>query len=157
MSIGWIIFIVATIGWHIGIYGMFKKAGIEGWKAFIPFYNTWCMVEKMKLNKGWFFFQLIPVAGQFITIWITIKFVEHFGRFGFWHHAATVLFPFIYFPYLGFSKNEKYAGALVVNNYKKSASREWIDAAFFAIVAADRKSTRLNSSHPRLSRMPSSA
>ena len=28
MSIGWIIFIVATIGWHIGIYGMFKKAGI---------------------------------------------------------------------------------------------------------------------------------
>ena len=136
MSIGWIIFIVATIGWHIGIYGMFKKAGIEGWKAFIPFYNTWCMVEKMKLNKGWFFFQLIPVAGQFVTIWITIKFVEHFGRFGFWHHAATVLFPFIYFPYLGFSKNEKYAGTLVVNNYKKSASREWIDAAFFAIVAA---------------------
>ncbi len=136
MSIGWIIFIVATIGWHIGIYGMFKKAGIEGWKAFVPFYNTWCMVEKMKLSKGWFFFQFIPIAGQFITIWITIKFVEHFGRFGFLHHAATVLFPFIYFPYLGFSKDEKYAGTLVVNNYKKSAAREWIDAAFFAIVAA---------------------
>ncbi len=136
MSIGWIIFIVATIGWHIGIYGMFKKAGIDGWKAFIPFYNTWCMVEKMGLPKVWFFLQLIPIAGQFITIWITIKFVEHFGRFGFWHHAATVLTPFIYFPYLGFSKNEKYAGTLVVNNYKKSAAREWIDAAFFAIVAA---------------------
>ena len=136
MSIGWIIFIVATIGWHIGMYGMFKKAGIEGWKAFIPFYNTWCMVDKMKLNKVWFFIQLIPIAGQFVTIWITIKFVEHFGRFGFWHHAATVLFPFAYFPYLGFSQNEKYAGALVVNNYKKSAAREWIDAAFFAIVAA---------------------
>jgi signal peptidase I len=136
MSIGWIIFIVATIGWHIGIYGMFKKAGIEGWKAFIPFYNTWCMIEKMKLSKGWFFFQFIPVAGQFVTIWITIKFVEHFGRFGFLHHAATVLFPFIYFPYLGFSQNEKYAGAMVVDNYKKSAAREWIDAAFFAIVAA---------------------
>ena len=26
---GWIIFILGTIGWHIGIYGMFKKAGIE--------------------------------------------------------------------------------------------------------------------------------
>ncbi|MEO8174996.1 MAG: S26 family signal peptidase, partial [Sediminibacterium sp.] len=84
----------------------------------------------------WFFFQFIPVAGQFITIWITIKFVEHFGRFGFLHHAATVLVPFIYFPYLGFSQNEKYAGTLVVNNYKKSAAREWVDAAFFAIVAA---------------------
>jgi len=78
MSIGWIIFILATIGWHVGLYGMFKKAGIEGWKAFVPFYNTWCMVEKMKLKKYWFFLQLVPIAGQFITIWITIKFVEHF-------------------------------------------------------------------------------
>ena len=136
MSIGWIIFIIAALGWHIGMYGMFKKAGIEGWKAFIPFYNTWCMIEKMNLKRAWFFLQLIPIAGQFITIWITIKFVEHFGRFGFLHHAATVLIPFIYFPYLGFSKNEKYAGQAVVNNYKKSGTREWIDAAVFAIVAA---------------------
>lgn len=136
MSIGLLIFIVATIGWHIGLYGMFKKAGIEGWKALVPFYNTWCMVEKMPLKKYWFFLQLIPIAGQFITIWITIKFVEHFGRFGFWHHAATVFFPFLYFPYLGFSKNERYAGNAVVNNYKKSAAREWIDAAAFAVVAA---------------------
>jgi signal peptidase I len=136
MGIGFTIFILATIGWHIGLYGMFKKAGIEGWKAFVPFYNTWCMVQKMDLKKYWFFLQLIPIAGQFITIWITIKFVEHFGRFGFWHHAATVFLPFVYFPYLGYSKNEKYAGTAVVNNYKKSGSREWIDAAAFAVVAA---------------------
>ncbi len=136
MSMGWIIFIVATLGWHIGLYGMFKKAGIEGWKAFVPFYNTWCMVTKMPLKKIWFFLQLIPIAGQFITIWICIKFVEHFGRFGFWHHAATTLIPFIYFPYLGFSSKERYAGSAVVKNYKKSAAREWIDAAAFAVVAA---------------------
>lgn len=133
---GWIIFIVATIGWHVGMFGMFKKAGIDGWKAFIPFYNTWCMVDKMKLRKYWFFFQFIPIAGQFITIWITIKFVEHFGRFGVGHHALTVFLPFIYFPYLGFSKKERYARELVVRNYKKSAAREWIDAAAFAVVAA---------------------
>ena len=136
MSIGWIIFIIATLGWHIGMYGMFIKAGIPGWKALVPFYNTWCIVEKIKLKKWWFFFQFIPIAGQFVTIWITIKFVEHFGRFGFWHHALTVFLPFIYFPYLGFSPSERYAGELVVNNYKKSAAREWIDAAAFAIVAA---------------------
>jgi signal peptidase I len=62
--------------------------------------------------------------------------VEHFGRFDFTHHAMAVFIPFVYFPVLGFSNNEKYAGELVVNNYKKSAAREWIDAAAFAIVAA---------------------
>jgi signal peptidase I len=136
MSIGWIIFIIGALGWHIGMYGMFKKAGITPWKALIPFYNTWCMVEKMELKKIWFFLQLIPVAGVFITIWITIKFVEHFGRFGIGHHAAAVFLPFIYFPYLGFSQKERYAGKKVVDNYKKSTAREWIDAAAFAVVAA---------------------
>ncbi len=136
MSIGWIIFIIGALGWHIGLYGMFKKAGIAPWKALVPFYNTWCMVEIMQLKKYWFFLQLIPVAGQFITIWICIKFVEHFGRFNFWHHAATVFLPFIYFPYLGYSKSERFAGTAVVKNYKKSGAREWIDAAVFAIVAA---------------------
>jgi signal peptidase I len=136
MSIGWMIFILAVIGLHAGLFGMFKKAGIEGWKALIPVYNTWLMVKKMDLKTYWFFFQLIPIAGQFVTIWIGIKFVEHFGRFHLIHHAATVLVPFIYFPYLGFSKNERYGGSAVVKNYNKSAAREWVDAAVFAIVAA---------------------
>ncbi|MFZ9332233.1 MAG: signal peptidase I [Chitinophagaceae bacterium] len=136
MSIGWMIFMLAVIGLHAGLFGMFKKAGIEGWKALIPVYNTWLMVKKMDLKIYWFFFQLIPIAGQFVTIWIGIKFVEHFGRFHLIHHAATVLVPFIYFPYLGFSKNERFGGSAVVKNYNKSAAREWVDAAVFAIVAA---------------------
>jgi signal peptidase I len=136
MSTGLLVFIISTIGWHVGMYGMFKKAGITPWKALIPFYNTWCMVEKMELKKYWFFFQFIPIVGAFITIWICIKFVEHFGRFDTLHHAAAVFLPFIYFPYLAFSKSERFAGKKVVDNYKKSAAREWIDAAAFAVVAA---------------------
>lgn len=37
MSIGLIIFIVCTILWHYGISLMFKKAGIDSWKGYIPF------------------------------------------------------------------------------------------------------------------------
>ncbi len=133
---GWLIFLIGVLGFHVGLYGMFKKAGIAGWKALVPFYNTWLMVSKMELKTHWFFFQLIPIAGQFVTIWLCIKFVEHFGRFSVLHHAATVFIPFIYFPYLGFSKNERYAGIPVVKNYNKSSTREWIDAAVFAVVAA---------------------
>ncbi len=136
MSLGWILFVLATIGSLIGLYGMFKKAGLEPWKALIPYYNTWCMVEKMPLKRYWFFLQFIPIAGQFITIWICIRFVEHFGRFSLLHHTATVFLPFLYFPYLGFSKNERYAGNAIVRNHKKSSTREWIDAGVFAVVAA---------------------
>jgi signal peptidase I len=133
---GWIIFILATLGWHIGMYGMFKKAGITPWKAFVPFYNTWLIVEKCGIKKYWFWLQLIPIAGQFVTIWITIIFTMFFGKFSLADHTAVVFLPFVYFPYLGFSSSVKWKGAEIVKLYKKSQFREWVDAAVFAIVAA---------------------
>ncbi len=133
---GLILLIIGTIGWHVGMYGMFKKAGIEPWKAFIPFYNTWLIVAKTNIRRYWFWLQLIPIAGQFITIWITIIFVMHFKKVSVPDHAATIFFPFIYFPYLGFSPNVKWHGGEVLKHYHKPASREWIDAGVFAIVAA---------------------
>jgi signal peptidase I len=133
---GIILFILGTIGWHVGMYGMFKKAGIAPWKALVPFYNTWLIVEKCEIKKAWFWLQLIPIAGQFITIWITIIWVMHFKRFSVLHHALTVFLPFIYFPYLGFSDKEKWGGKEILKLYKKPAEREWIDAGVFAIVAA---------------------
>lgn len=133
---GLILCIIYVVGWHIGMYGMFKKAGLTPWKALIPFYSTWLIVEKCHIRKYWFWLQFIPIAGQFITIWITIIFVMHFKRFNLIHHTATVLVPFIYLPYLGFSDKEKWYGDAGFRSYKKPVSREWIDAGVFAVVAA---------------------
>src|SRR3954469_24186029 len=108
LLMGWTLFIIGTIGWHIGMYGMFEKAGIAPWKALIPLYNTWLIVEKTHIRKVWFWLQLIPIAGQFITIWITIIFVMHFAKFSLIDHTATVFLPFVYFPYLGYSKDVKF-------------------------------------------------
>ena len=133
---GLIIFILGAIGWHIGLYGMFKKAGIEPWKALIPFYNTWCIVQICGIKKYWFWLQLIPVMGQFITIWIIIIFVMHFGIVNFLQHTLLVFLPFLYMPYVGFSPKVRWGGQEMFNRYQKPPSREWLDAAAFAIVAA---------------------
>jgi len=133
---GILLLIIGTLGWHIGMYGMFKKAGLDATKALIPFYNTWLIVEKCGISKKWFWLQLIPIAGQFITIWITIIWVMHFKKFSLIDHTLASIFPFIYFPYIGFSNDVSWGGSAVVENYQKSPSREWIDAGVFAIVAA---------------------
>lgn len=133
---GLLIFILGTIGFHIGLYGMFQKAGIDPKKALIPVYNTWLMVEKLQVKPLWFWLQFIPVAGQFITISLTIDFVKHYNKFSLVAHTLAVFVPFAYLPYLGFSKDVKYIGHDEVRKHKKTASREWIDAAVFAIVAA---------------------
>ncbi len=136
MGWGLILFIIGTLGFHVGLYGMFRKAGIPSWKALIPFYNTWEISRLLGLRPYWFFLQFIPIAGQFITIWMIILFVEQFGRFSLAHHAAAVFLPFVYLPYLGFSAQERFGGKEVVKHYRKSAFREWVDALVFAAVAA---------------------
>jgi len=119
-----------------GLYKMFPKAGIPSWKAWVPFLNIWEIVKVAQISKHWFFWQFIPVAGWFITIWLLIEFVKLFGKFRLYQHAMVVFVPFIYFPYLGWNEKEKYIGPEIVKKHKKSATREWIDAAVFAIVAA---------------------
>lgn len=119
-----------------GLYKMFQKAGIPGWKAWVPFLNTWEILRVAKIKNHWFFWQFIPIAGWFITIWLLIEFVKLFGKFDLYQHAMVVFVPFLYFPYLGWKKEEKYYGPDIVNKHKKTATREWVDAAVFAIVAA---------------------
>jgi signal peptidase I len=105
---GMILFILYWLGWHIGIYTMLRKAGVPANKAIIPIYNTWEVVQLCKIPKIWFWIQLIPIVGQFVSLWITILFVMHFKRVNFLHHALTVLVPFLYLPYLGLNQKEQW-------------------------------------------------
>ncbi len=133
---GFICLIVFWLGWHIGIYSLLKKAGVDATKAMLPIYNTWEVVKLCQISKIWFWIQLIPILGQFVSLWISIIFVMHFKKVNLLQHTLTVLVPFIYLPYLGFSKETKWYGAEALVHYHKPASREWIDAAVFAVVAA---------------------
>lgn len=133
---GILLLILFWLGWHIGIYAMLRKAGVSASKAIIPVYNTWEVVQLCGISKFWFWIQLVPVLGQFVTLWISIIFVMHFKRVSLLDHTLTVLFPFVYLPYLGFAAKEKWHGTEALAHYHKSASREWIDAAVFAVVAA---------------------
>lgn len=119
-----------------GLAKMFEKAGIAPNKAWMPFYNTWVILEAAQRPKHWFFWQFIPVVGWFITMGIYIEWVKTFNKFGFWQHAAAALVPFFYFPAIGYDPKEKFVGPQVVYKHRKSSAREWIDAGIFAIVAA---------------------
>ncbi|HYE53902.1 MAG TPA: S26 family signal peptidase [Chitinophagaceae bacterium] len=119
-----------------GLAKMFEKAGVPASKAWIPFYNTWVILETAQRPKHWFFWQFIPVVGWFITMGIYIEWVKTFGKFKFHQHAAAALVPFLYFPYVGYNAKTKFFGYAVVKSHRKSAAREWIDAGIFAIVAA---------------------
>jgi len=131
-----LIFLLIVVLPVYGLSTMFKKAGIPTWKAWIPIYNTWVMLDVAKKPKWWFFIQFLPIIGWFFSFMILIEFVKCFGKYAFYQHALTVLVGMFYFIYIGKNKKDRYIGPDRVKLYKKSVLREWVDAAVFAVVAA---------------------
>ena len=119
-----------------GVAKLFAKAGVESWKAFIPFYNTWIMQQLSGRPTHWVFWQFIPVIGWFITPGIFIEFAKVFGRFSLPEHCAAALLAPFYFPWLAAQTAVQYIGKEALLQHQKPAWREWFDAAVFAIVAA---------------------
>ena len=132
----YIYLIIWLFGWHIGLYLIFKKAGITQWKGAVPFVNGYEMVQAIGLKKYWFWLQFIPLVGQFITLWIGIIFVMHFKKVSLLDHTLLILAPFYFLPKLANDTKEKWYGKDALLHYHKSVVREWVDAIVFAVVAA---------------------
>ncbi len=129
-------FIIYWIGWYCGISMLLVKSGVDKRKAWIPIYNTWIIVVLCKRKKIWFWLQLIPIVGQFITLWITIIWVMHFNKISLISHILVCVVPFIYLPYIAKDPKTAFKGHDFFLSYKKSKAREWVDSIVFATIAA---------------------
>ena len=134
-----IIYLIGTLLVFLPSFGLaklFKKAGEQPWKAYVPFYNTWVMQDIAQRPKHWVFWQFIPVVGWFISPGIFIEFAKVFGKFSLGHHTMAALLAPFYFLWLANHKDTRFVGAEVARKQKKAVWREWVDAAIFAVVAA---------------------
>jgi len=67
---------------------------------------------------------------------MVVETAKCFRKFDLGNQALAVVFAFAYLPYLGFSAKEKYIDPDKREKFKKSATREWVDALLFAVIAA---------------------
>lgn len=134
----WLFFILTILGTVAGLYLLFEKAGIAGWKAIVPFYNLFICTRLVGKSFWWFIMLLIPVLNVVIWLLVAIDLVKAFGKDKFWPAVAAMMIPYIYFPIIGLDKNTKYIGNPheFYKNRKKTPGREWADAIAFAVVAA---------------------
>ena len=87
------------------MWKLFEKAGIEGWKALIPFYNIYLLYELTWGNGLYALLLFVPVVDVIVTIITAIKMAKAFGK-GTGFGIALFLFSFIGLPILGFSDAE---------------------------------------------------
>lgn len=130
----WIFFIFSIVGTLVGLYKLFEKAGIPGWKALVPVYNFYLCTKITGKGISWFIMLLIPVLNVVVWLLMANEIAKVFGKDKFWAYVASMMIPYIYFLKLGFDDDVKYIGPQ--KSVKKSSGREWADAIAFAVVAA---------------------
>lgn len=137
MIIFLIIAVSLYISFLIGRSKFFSKAGVENWKAFVPFYNFYVHLQIIGKPSWWVIYQFIPVVNIFAGFSILVDLLNCFGRTSFKEHLLSVILPFAYFPYLAFREDSKYIGKLSeLPPLYKTKTREWAEAVLFAVAAA---------------------
>ena len=132
-----VILLISFLGWQIGMWGIFKKAGLKPWLSLIPFYNIWLWIKVVIGRKWWWMLLfLIPYLGIFMFFYMIWETIRQFDKYSYLPLIlGTLLFPF-YLPYLGFSKREQYVTPENLERPKKTSARSWGDALIFAVAAA---------------------
>lgn len=133
----YICLLIAFLGLHVGLWGIFKKAGVNPLLSLIPMGDYWFWVRKV-LSRPWWWMLLIvfPFIGVFMFFMMVWKTIRLFGKTSYIPLILGTAFFFIYLPYLGFSKKEQFTHLEDLPVFQKSKAREWGDALIFAVAAA---------------------
>ena len=64
----------------VALWVLFEKAGREGWKAIIPFYNAWVEFD-IVYGAGWkMFLLLVPILNIALSIMFRFRIAQVYGR-----------------------------------------------------------------------------
>lgn len=120
-----------------GYWKLFEKAGQEGWKSVIPFYNWYVHLQIIGRPIWWIALLLIPGINIMIFFSMLVDLYRSFGIKQFYQQVLGALIGFFFTPYLGFKKTVTYLGpATELPKQQKNVYQEWGDAIIFAVLAA---------------------
>ena len=146
-----ILLILYFAGTLLGLWFVFKKAGVAPWKALVPVYNIVLWIQhftptfqkaektgevKKKTRFWWYVGFLIPAINVFAFLLLVVETAKVFRRTNFWEQTAAVIFPWIYLPIIGMHPKTVFHDPKTDPPAKVSEARDWLDAVVFALVAA---------------------
>lgn len=131
-----LILLILIVFFPILLWKTFETASYAGWKSAIPFLNYYIWLKIVNKPLWWYIFLLIPFINAFVVMLLIVETLKCYNKFSLGEQAIAVLFPYIYLPWLGIKKQPDYIAPEARVPHKKTATREWVDAIIFAVIAA---------------------
>jgi signal peptidase I len=121
------IFLLLVLASFFGLSKLFTKAGVEGWKAWIPVYNFYVLARL--LDKPWWWCLIMIVPGVNILMYGVFGFnvARAFNRPSNQDLLFASILPYIFFVKTGLSKFKIEPSKIIKN---------WVDPIIFAVIAA---------------------
>lgn len=92
-----------------GLFLLFEKGGVEGWKAIIPVYNV--IVFLNLINRPWYriLIYLVPLVNIIVFILDCMAFAKSYGQDPMMGVGIFFL-PFVFLPLIALKMNPVYVG-----------------------------------------------
>lgn len=107
MVIAFVIVAIAYIVTALLLGRIFKKAGVESWKAWVPIYNNWTLLELGGQKGYWAVLAFIPIINIASVIFMFIA-MYHIGL-GFGKESIfvllAILLPLVWYIWLAFDSS----------------------------------------------------
>jgi len=102
---------IAVVSWvlvAIPLAALFRKAGIEPWKAWIPFYSTYTWLRLGGHNGHWVWLSLVPYGSVVTSVFLYIGMYRTGKAFGkdTGFVVLGIFLPWVWLFILGFGKDE---------------------------------------------------
>lgn len=106
VMIFWLALIVLSV---VALWKVFTKAGEEGWKSLIPFYNTYTLFRIAGRNGWWFLAMFVPIVNFVVLVMLALDLAKHFAKSAVFAIFGLLLFPLVGYMMLAFGE-AKYVG-----------------------------------------------
>ena len=107
------LFIVLFVIWWVILtlptYAVFKKAGMQGWEAFVPIYAAYILLKVVGRPGWWLVLIFVPVVNVVVAVVLLNDLSKSFGK-GVGFTLGLVFLSWIFMAILGWG-NAQYLGA----------------------------------------------
>ena len=115
-----------------GSYKLFNLAGVEGWKALIPFYNIIKHLDIINRPRWWIILVFIPVINLLMIPVIWVEYIKTFNHNSKLDRILVIVTLGFYIYYINYVSNKKkYISQISFSNFERS-----FGSIIYAIVIA---------------------
>ncbi len=125
-------FLIMNIVHGLATYKFYVKAGKKAWQAFVPFFNTYVLMEIINRPKWWIIFVYIPIVNLLMIPVLWVQLLNVFGKNSSKDKWLVILTLGLYLAYLNYMEIDR----LTYQPEHKNEKETLLGSLVFAIIAA---------------------